>query len=425
MQDLTKSLTYFAPGDPSSNQQEYNHVSWPSARLNISFTVFPCLVLATRKKMQNGKNKYQDAIQALDSLWGSLTQDRQLSTCNLQLDQTLDEAYFPSLSGSRAAKTINTDQVVAREFERNVGSRMDEEDMDDKVPLLMVPQLWIWRVGHCVTTAYSTATTEPNAQKPMYDGKFPVELPTNRPDLHIGLILAHHVEACGEQIKLTVLDTVSSPLQRFESALVSRMSDVEEYVDSPSSSGDKFTEKRLIHSIADIRGELAMISEIIQEQDRILKAFISDTTESSAEGEEVNLPDWNTLQYRLRPQKARHRLEQYLRRIKKIDNAAERLERSMQDKIELKRTYASIKDAHNSLLISMAVVGFTVITVIFAPLAFLTALFALDIEGFDQLKVTLPLKNGTVPDDDDENAVRVYSSKKMAGIFGKCLGCNL
>ena len=73
---------------------------------------------------------------------------------------------------------------------------------------------------------------------------------------------------------------------------------------------------------------------------------------------------------------------------------------------ELKRTYASIKDAHSSLPLSTAVIGFTVITIVFAPLAFLAALFALKIDGFEKLQ--LNGKDG------------LYNNACMSGIFGMC-----
>ena len=88
----------------------------------------------------------------------------------------------------------------------------------------------------------------------------------------------------------------------------------------------------------------------------------------------------------------------------KIDADAERVEKAVQDKLDLKRTDASIKDAHSSLLLSTAVIGFTIITIIFAPLAFLTALFALNIDGFDRLQL--------------QGQESVYSSGEMAAIFG-------
>jgi len=92
--------------------------------------------------------------------------------------------------------------------------------------------------------------------------------------------------------------------------------------------------------------------------------------------------------------------------VRKIDGDAERIEKWVQDLLDLKRTHASIKEAHDSLILSTAVIGFIVITVVFAPLAFLTILFALKVEGFGRLQVV--------------GADGVYHSGKLGDIFGEC-----
>jgi hypothetical protein len=107
----------------------------------------------------------------------------------------------------------------------------------------------------------------------------------------------------------------------------------------------------------------------------------------------------------------------YQRRVKKPENDAVRVEKAVQDNLDLKRTYASIQnaesslqnakfsreDAHNSPILSTAIIGFTVITITFAPMAFLTALFALKIQDFEKLYIS--------------RSEGVYSSGKLTGIF--------
>lgn len=107
----------------------------------------------------------------------------------------------------------------------------------------------------------------------------------------------------------------------------------------------------------------------------------------------------------LRVEEATQRLEEYLLRVKKIQSDAERVEKAVQDQLDLKKTYASVKDAHNSLILSAAVIGFTVITIIFAPLAFLTALFALKVDSFHRLQ-----RNAS----EDQ-----YASGSLAWVFSK------
>lgn len=88
--------------------------------------------------------------------------------------------------------------------------------------------------------------------------------------------------------------------------------------------------------------------------------------------------------------------------------------------LELKRTYAQVKDAHTSLLLGTAVVGFTVVTIISAPVAFLTALFALKIDDFDRLLVQPAKSAETANSAGDTEAAddAIYDSGKIGGIFG-------
>jgi hypothetical protein len=118
---------------------------------------------------------------------------------------------------------------------------------------------------------------------------------------------------------------------------------------------------------------------------------------------------------------ARKLIEKYRQRIRKIEADAERIDKAIQDMLNLKRTFTSIKEAQNSseavqnslrlarssVVLSAAVVGFTVVTIIFTPLSFLTGLFALPT---DELRKLLSSSNETKD---------VYVSSYVGGIFGK------
>lgn len=78
--------------------------------------------------------------------------------------------------------------------------------------------------------------------------------------------------------------------------------------------------------------------------------------------------------------------KKYRRRIAKLGNDAERVERLISTKLDLKQKHAALKEAHSAAVLSAAVSGFAVITVIFAPLSFVVALFALPIDMFNEGK---------------------------------------
>jgi hypothetical protein len=148
-------------------------------------------------------------------------------------------------------------------------------------------------------------------------------------------------------------------------------------------------EMGLVEDIADIRDELAMVDEILRQQDAVLDDFITHiervnklivpTSQGTVDEEEVKIPE------RIAHTKAL--IKTYRDRVSKIERDAERVDKTVQDRLNLKRTFAGIRDARasmndakTSILLAVSVIGFTVITILFAPLAFMTALFALDID---------------------------------------------
>jgi hypothetical protein len=312
------------------------------------------------------------------------------------MDRTLDEVYYTGLSADDLVKR-NADQVVSRKF-RN--SKMP----DERIPILMVPQLWLWSVEGFMISAYSRtgdlAVYEPQNDRDGEQRDPQRNLLTSTLYRHLqwGLIIASHIESFGKESHAGGKRFLPA-LDIFENEVVAALSDVDKYIDETKpSSVDYKKERNFLHVLSDIRSELVMVLYVLEQQKKVLKDLIYD----DCIDEEDLHPDW------ARVRRAESSLAQYEGRIKKIDGDTERIEKAVNDMLNLKRTYASIKDTHSSLLLSTAVIGFTVITIVFAPLAFLTALFALKIDGFEKLHV-----NGSDPDS-------AYKSSYMGGIFSRC-----
>jgi hypothetical protein len=68
-------------------------------------------------------------------------------------------------------------------------------------------------------------------------------------------------------------------------------------------------------------------------------------------------------------------------RIDKIDQDAERVQNLVPQYLELKRSYASIKEANYTATLGAAVFGLSLVTIIFTPLSFAAALLALPSDG--------------------------------------------
>jgi hypothetical protein len=107
-------------------------------------------------------------------------------------------------------------------------------------------------------------------------------------------------------------------------------------------------------------------------------------------------------------------LDKYYTLTEKISADAARIEKNIQDELNLKRTFATMDDARISLSLGIAVIGFTVITIIFAPLALVTALFALPVDVFEKRKFR-------VSDGEEDESIGAYTSSYIGKWFGESL----
>jgi hypothetical protein len=328
------------------------------------------------------------------------------------LARTLDEAYYPGLS-PEALDLRNQDQVVSQSrdtFELYDKRERQGKKINGTSLILMVPQLWLYKLGEVVVSSY----TMPHGTGYALDGHDDIKTFENkskawRPrkrqpvdaEAHLGLIMTGFINRFGEHYISDGI-TYPPPLDLFETRVVGILSEVTDYVkkvpgNESSINGLEYRRERyFIHVISDVRSELAMIKHILEQQERVLMQFLKDCKHAS---EEPPLPYWVPIKA------SQETIQQYMRRVEKINGDADRIEKNIQDMLNLKRTHASIKDAHSSLILSTAVIGFTVITIVFTPLAFLTALFALKIDGFERLQIS--------------GSDGVFHSGKIGGIFGK------
>jgi hypothetical protein len=321
------------------------------------------------------------------------------------LERTLDEAYYPGLS-CEALQVRNRDQVVTHSTDNFTSYNAREggrEEIGERAFILMVPQLWLYKLGNVVVSAYSMSSGLTYA---IYDdlvGMSSQECLLRSANIHFGFIITSAIDRFSKGY-INYEDEVEypPPLDLFETRVVQILSEVRSYIEPPtgeksSSSGLEYRRERyFIHVISDVRSELAMIQHVLEQQEHILKQFLKDCAPASRE---QHIPGWERIKA------SQETIQEYMRRVKKIDGDADRIEKSIQDMLNLKRTHASIRDAHNSLILSTAVIGFTVITIVFTPLAFLTALFALKIDGFEKLQIS--------------GSDGVFHSGKIGGIFGK------
>lgn len=111
-------------------------------------------------------------------------------------------------------------------------------------------------------------------------------------------------------------------------------------------------------------------------------------------------------------------------KIEKIEKDAQRIQNMIQAQLGLKSNYAALKESHNSTILGIAVFGFTIVTIIFTPLSFLAALFALSIDRLENNKSSDTF-NGTFSGTRSSHFDGVYSSGVYSTSYiGKYMGKN-
>ncbi|KAI0861352.1 hypothetical protein F4860DRAFT_177526 [Xylaria cubensis] len=264
-----------------------------------------------------------------------------------------------------------------------------ESDLRPKNAVL-IRQVWIWKIGNSVVATLSDDDVVGLMRAFRSEDKY----------VGIAIILKHLVEL----FDTPQSDTTKSLLRIYENVLSAISEDVNEYVKSVLIEDiDVDKEKGFFHQISDFREELSMIKSILAEQEEVWVEFMSSRWPNQRldqqqgyrqNNEEIKgeisqeLPsgvnDEATWRKICRP---RVLFNKYRRRITKLEEDAERVERNITTKLDLKQKHAAMREAHSTAIISAAVLGFTIITIIFAPLSFIAALFALPIDEFNKGKM--------------------------------------
>lgn len=347
----------------------------------------------------------------------------------IQMERTLDEAYYPGLS-REILQERNEDQVVM------TGKR---EMTDSFKPILMVAQLWLWRADNVVVSAFASQGLI------NYDEEDPLEIIrgwdvdhdwTRSVDLLVIHVLLARIKAFGRPFDNGVL-RFPPVLNMFEDAVVSALSAVDRYVQSGRASEiNTNQETQFVHILSDVRSELVMIQDVLDQQSEVLTEMFralppkvespQDTSPSGKDNPSKPMPKVLSVREKERRalQEASNTIISYRKRTEKIHRDAERIEQVVQNKLAVKRTAASLQEARDSKRLSLLVIGFTVMTIIFTPLSFMASLFAINIDTWASLKYTpvqslTPSTSNRTSGNAIEQPEGVYSGSKMAGIFGK------
>ncbi|KAF0640546.1 hypothetical protein FPSE5266_10072 [Fusarium pseudograminearum] len=124
--------------------------------------------------------------------------------------------------------------------------------------------------------------------------------------------------------------------------------------------------------VKDIRGELRLINKVLTQQLDVLKEFAMIIAGMSPE---EGKKQGDTL---IRDSG----LELLMERIKRMDEDAATTIEGLSNITQAMLAQASLKEAESARLMNFIILPFTVVTVIFTPLSFMTSLFAVNSDGF-------------------------------------------
>ncbi|KAI0545853.1 hypothetical protein F4679DRAFT_588045 [Xylaria curta] len=302
------------------------------------------------------------------------------------IEVTLDEYCNPSLSSAVLDKR-NMDQVLTRYLQR-------------KEPhlrrLVTVRQIWCWKVGSRILISCHN-----DLRKRSFRDRYGRALDRGwDASENLFWLLSEAVDYLDNPLWAELDESIFAIFSKSISEVFEEVNSYANAMRFEDISVEK--ERKFLHNINDIREEIAMMQTVLFQQEEIWKEFTYKTwpqfwpeggngrfappvnfeEKSTKDGPSVNGGHWDEKWRRLaRPQT---QILKFRRRFEKLDQDAERVEKYILVQLDLKQKHAALQETHTATFISAAVVGFTVITVIFTPLSFFTSLFALSIDSFQK-----------------------------------------
>ncbi|RBR12019.1 uncharacterized protein FIESC28_08789 [Fusarium coffeatum] len=337
---------------------------------------------------------------------------------------TLDQYYYPVLDDTSIR---DEDQVMSRYWENNEDNGKDDSTIkreevtyksrdqegqdlpgptDDK-RILMISQLWIWIVDETtiITATEETSIMKDGFLKTVLDSMRNGEAGTRfaRPtsvhammELMLDVATSFTISDCVHTSKSTISpidvfresikDVVNEETKLFNAFLKELKDDTANRSQQRGQSGRLFgiyevppnpnhiihREAELLREIRDIRDELGMLKALLEHQETVWKQAFD--TEELRGCFQYHHP-WT-------PTDIKEDLDEILAEVERTIDSINTL-------LDLRTKQASIKDAeygriqaNDEARQSKSVFIFTIVTVVFLPLSFLSSLFALDVSSF-------------------------------------------
>ncbi|KAH7093422.1 hypothetical protein FB567DRAFT_174060 [Paraphoma chrysanthemicola] len=298
-------------------------------------------------------------------------------TSDIHVSRTLDQSYYYMMENTR---TRDHDQVVYR-YTREQSLKKLSQGKPSENRLLMVNQLWLWKIDE-----HTILTSLPERWHEGAEPKIMSAILKSRPYLTPKAInwISHVVDQCVNfseepnraglserytKIFARAIATASDAEARYYSSFTEAIT--KGHIDQTYIDVNIENEIKLLQEIKDIRDELNMLSRVMSDQIDVI-AKLSQWASSPHDKFDYG---WDVDARRVQ--------------IKRMDEDAERVEKSLnhlldfkQKQINIQEAQQSRKQAEETALQGKFIFVFTIVTVIFTPLSFLAALFAIQIKEF-------------------------------------------
>ncbi|CCT66746.1 uncharacterized protein FFUJ_03540 [Fusarium fujikuroi IMI 58289] len=267
---------------------------------------------------------------------------------------------------------------AGRDEGADFSARMQSIRKERRPKWLMVRQLWLWKLNNgTILTAIPSRTNMCMADD---------LLETTREGV------LHNVSSSDDLMKHIVKEAIIFPDKFMRAGLGEHILDIFEgeiasEADEEATFYNNFTQNdwdskhanRAISCtwrVKDIRDELGLIRKVFLSQLEVIRQFskvlMPQQTKTSGDSEYVR-----TLVAEL---------EGMIKRIKFMDSEAVNTLESLNNITQAMLAQASLKEAESARLMNFIILPFTIVTVIFTPLSFMTSLFAVNSDGFPHNK---------------------------------------
>ncbi|KAK4223582.1 hypothetical protein QBC38DRAFT_45786 [Podospora fimiseda] len=315
----------------------------------------------------------------------------------VQHPQTLDESYYDSLEG-KSLSDRNKDQVVYKWFSRHSSDDNDKHDSLDgdlePPKLLMVNQLWLWKLGDgTIITAFPDR---------WHDGPEHTLYEAIRQDIpnHVwktsDMLIEYLVSACvtfphissNVRLGFDILDTFESWVGLLSFQEVTLFKDFRNFLKSSRreerSSGEthlSITEEvGLTYELRDVVDELFILNRVCTTQKDLVTQYLQQPYKRRQETNSgAQLNGWNALQD----------VERFIEHTERLENKAKKVIENLDKLVQIKQAQSALHEsrvatveAERAHRLNNYIMLFTVVTVVFTPLSFMTSIFALAVDQF-------------------------------------------